>query len=59
MEKKYDFWFVSLCALLSVSACVGLDIYLRIAIAANAVVVLMGVAKQVCGYVKKGKNTKS
>ena len=59
MEKKDDFWFVLLCVLLSDSACVGLDIYLRIEIAANAVVVLMSVAKQVCRYVKNSKNTKS
>ncbi len=45
MESK-SFWFISLCTLLIISAHTGLILPLRIAIAANAVVILLDVAKQ-------------
>lgn len=43
--KKNDFWFLSLCALIVISANTGLNIPLRIALGANAIVVLIDVAK--------------
>lgn len=59
MKNNNDFWFISLCALLVISARVGLDIYMRIAIAANAVVVLADVARQVWRFVNGNKEAKN
>ena len=44
--KNNNFWFVSLVALLVIANSTGWSIYSRIAVAANAVVVLMEVAKE-------------
>ena len=41
-----NFWFISLCALMIISANVGLTIPLRIALAANAVIILVDVFKK-------------
>lgn len=46
METR-NFWFISLCVLLVLSANIGLSIPLRIAIAANAVVMILDVIKGV------------
>ena len=41
-----NFWFISLCALMIIAANVGLSIPLRIALAANAVIILLDVFKR-------------
>ena len=54
-----NFWFVSLCALLIILSVIGPSVPLRIAIAANAVLILMDVILQVrrfCNGRKKEKN---
>ena len=50
--SKDNFWFITLCVLLIISAYTGMVIPLRIAIAANALVILIGVIKDalaLCG----------
>ena len=47
--KTARFWFMSLCCLLIIAAANGLNMPLRIAIIANAIVVLMKVGKQLHG----------
>ena len=42
--KKSNFWFLTLCALLLIASATGWSIPLRIAVAANAVVVLIEAA---------------
>ena len=44
-----NFWFISLCALMIISANIGLSIPLRIALAANAVIILLDVFKKARG----------
>ena len=46
METR-NFWFISLCALLILSANIGLSIPVRIALFANAVVIILDVIKSV------------
>ena len=46
MKKSY-FWFLTLCALLVIASVNGWSIPLRVAIAANAVVVLMEVVRRI------------
>ena len=53
--KKKNFWMVSLCALLAIASTSGWDIWLRIAVASNAVVVLMDVAKEAVDLYKAHK----
>lgn len=48
MVKK-NFWFITLCALLVISANVGLNVFLRIALFANAVVILIDVVERLRG----------
>ena len=43
--KKSNFWFLTLCALLVIAGVNGWNLPLRIAAAANALVVLMDVTK--------------
>ena len=43
--KKIDFWFLTLCALLVIAGVYGWSLPLRIAVVANATVVLMGVTR--------------
>ena len=59
MKKSNDFWFITLCVLLVISARTELDIYLRVAIAANAVVVLTDVARQVWRFINGNKKEKN
>jgi len=40
-----NFWFVSLCALLAIGSCTEWNIAIRIAVAANAIVVLLNVIR--------------
>ena len=42
MNSK-NFWFITLCALLIISSYIGLNVFMRIAIGANAVVILADV----------------
>ncbi len=44
---KNNFWFVTLCALLIASAYIGLNAFMRIAIGANAVVILIEVIAKI------------
>lgn len=44
---KNNFWFISLCVLLLISVCTGLNVYLRIAIGLNAVVILLDIIKRI------------
>ncbi len=53
--SKQNFWFVTLCALLIVSFHVGLILPLRIAIAANAVVIILDIIQQIRGRINAGK----
>lgn len=48
--KKNDFWFLTLCALLVIAGVNGWSTPLRIAAAANAVVVLIDVAKSIFDF---------
>ena len=43
---KRNFWFISLCALFIISLCVGFNIFLRIALFANGIVILIDVIKR-------------
>jgi len=43
---KKNFWFLTLCVFLLISVNMGLNIPLRVAIAANAVVILIDVARE-------------
>ena len=43
--KNSNFWFLTLCALLVVASVNGWNLFTRIAVAANALVVLMDVAR--------------
>lgn len=45
--RKNDFWFINLCVLLILSVRVGLNPWLRIAIGANAVIILSDVIKDI------------
>ncbi len=53
------FWFVSLCALLIIASAVGWNIPIRIAVGANAVVILINIVKcirEVCNGRKEKEN---
>lgn len=41
------FWFVSLCALLVIASTVGWNIPIRIAVGANAIVILINIGKSI------------
>lgn len=41
MRNKNDFWFYSLCVLLIIACANGWNIFMRIAVTVNAVLVLM------------------
>lgn len=45
--RKNDFWVISLVALIVLSACIGLSLPLRIALAVNAVIVLIDVINRI------------
>lgn len=46
MGMKNNFWILSLCAFLLIAANIGLSVPLRVAIAANAAVIILDVIKQ-------------
>lgn len=45
--KKNNFWTISLCVLLILAVNIGLNAPLRIAIAANAIIIIFDIAKDV------------
>lgn len=53
--RKNDFWVISLIALIVISAVVGLNLPLRIALTANAVVVLIDVINRI-RRIKNGRS---
>lgn len=46
-EFMKNFWFITLCALLIIAASIGLNIPLRIAIIANAILISIDIIKQI------------
>lgn len=48
--KKLNFWFLTLCALLAIASVNGWSLPLRIAVAANAAVVLLEVARKIHSF---------
>lgn len=54
---KNDFWVISLIALMVISAVVGLNLPLRIALTANAIVVLIDVINRI-RRIKNGRDKK-
>lgn len=48
--KKSNFWLLTLCALLVIAGVNGMSPLLRIALAANAIVVLMDVVQTIHGF---------
>lgn len=50
-----NFWILTLCALLIISICTGLDIFLRIALGANGLIILADVIISVRRLVKEKK----
>lgn len=54
-----NFWFITLCVLLIISVYTGLNVYLRIAIAANAIVILLDVIKQLRRFTDGGREKKN
>ena len=55
--KKSKFWLITLCALLVIASVNGWSLYARIAVAANALVVLMDVARRSWYLFKKNEET--
>ena len=53
--KKSFFWYITLCALLMVAGVNGWNIYLGVAVVANALVVLIDLAKNVRAFIKRDK----
>lgn len=53
--RKNDFWVISLIALIVISAVVGLNLPLRIALTANAVIVLIDVINRI-RRIKNGRS---
>ena len=51
--KKSNFWYLTLCAFLVIAGVNGWSTWLRIAVVANAIVVLMDVIKRVRAIFKK------
>lgn len=56
--KKDNFWFITLCVLLIISLSAGMNLFLRIAIGANAIVILIDVFKDARRFYNGRKNTK-
>lgn len=52
---KNDFWVISLIALIVISAVIGLNLPLRIALTANAVIVLIDVINRI-RRIKNGRS---
>lgn len=55
VKKKNYFWYFSLCALFIIASVHGWDIFLRIAVSANSVVVLLDIWEQIKSKPNTGK----
>lgn len=53
--KKSHFWYLTLCAFLVIAGVNGWSTWLRIAVIANAIVVLLGVVKSARAILKNSK----
>lgn len=51
--KNSNFWFLTLCALLVIASVNGWNLPLRIAVVANALVVLLDVTRSAWGLLKR------
>lgn len=56
---KNDFWYLILCLLFIIASYCGMSIWIRIAIALDAIVVLIDVARKIRGIVNGNKETKN
>ena len=54
-----DFWFITLCVLLIIASVIGWNIPVRIAVAANAVLILADVVCRIWRLHKNGKREKN
>lgn len=52
---KNNFWWITLCCLLVIASTAGWSLPLRVAVAANAVVLLIGVASEAVALYKAKK----
>ncbi len=50
-----NFWMISLCALLIIASVIGWSIPIRIAVGANAIVILINVIYKLKGYINQQK----
>lgn len=50
-----NFWFVTLCFFLIIANNTGMNLFLRIAICANAIVILLDIIKQI-REIRNGRN---
>lgn len=51
MSRKNDFWFYSLCVLITVASLNGWNTYMRVAVGLNAVVVLSSILLKVRSFI--------
>lgn len=56
---KKDFWFITLCVFLVIALFAGLNLPLRIAIAANALIIILNIISQIRGYLLAGRKEKN
>ena len=54
-----NFWMISLCALLIIASVIGWNIPIRIAVGANAVLILINVIYNLKGYINQQKSYKN
>lgn len=54
-----NFWMISLCALLIIASVIGWNIPIRIAVGANAIVILINVIYKLKGYINQQKSYKN
>ncbi len=54
-----NFWMISLCALLIIASVIGWNIPIRIAVGANAIVILINVIYKLKGYINQQKSYKT
>lgn len=47
-----DFWFISMVALLTIAVAAGWPFWLKVAVIANSIVVLLDVAQEVRGLIR-------
>ncbi len=56
---KKNFWFITLCFFLIIALFTGLNLPLRIAIAANALIIILNIISQIRGYLLAGRKEKN